>query len=241
MFFQPYVSAVSRETTGCEALLRWFHPGRGIVSPLEFIPLAEESGLIVAIGAWMVEQACLEAVRWPSNLRVSVNISPIQFRDRSLPHTILTALTKSGLTPSRLEVEVTETVLIEDAESALDLLRQIRALGVRVALDDFGTGYSSLSYLRRFPFDKVKIDRSFVQELSSRKDSQVIVRAIRDIAKGLGMTITAEGVETAEQAFQLQQTGCEELQGFLYSKPYLPERLGLRFDDEPVTPVSRRA
>ncbi len=241
VFFQPYVNATSHETTGCEALIRWFHPLRGVVSPLDFIPLAEESGLIVSIGAWIVEQACLEAVRWPSNLRVSVNISPVQFRDRTLPYIILAALTRSGLTPSRLEIEVTETVLVEDAETALDLLRQIRALGVRIALDDFGTGYSSLSYLRRFPFDKVKIDRSFVQELSSRKDSQVIVRAIRDIAKGLGMTITAEGVETPEQASQLQLTGCEELQGFLYSKPQLPEQLGLRSSATGSTSVHRAA
>ncbi len=232
LYFQPYVSSESGEVAGCEALLRWFHPVRGLVSPVEFIPLAEESGLIVPLGAWVLEQACLEAVRWPPHLRVSVNISPIQFRDRSLPHTIMAALTRSGLAPSRLEVEVTETTLMEDSHSALDILRHIRALGMRIALDDFGTGYSSLSYLRRFPFDKVKIDRSFVQELSSRQDSQVIVRAIRDIAKGLGMTITAEGDETTEQALQLKETGCEELQGFLYSKPRLPEHLGLRYGEQ---------
>ena len=149
----------------------------------------------------------------------------MQFRDRSLPHLILTALTRSGLSPARLEVELTETVLIDDGDAALDILRQIRALGVRIALDDFGTGYSSLSYLRNFPFDKVKIDRSFVQDLTSRRDNQVIVQAIRDLAKGLGMSITAEGVETEAQAKQLRLTGCEELQGYLFSRPVAAEQL----------------
>ena len=219
LFFQPFVSAETGAVSGCETLLRWRHPERGMVSPAEFIPLAEESGLILPIGAWIIEAACREATRWPSHLCVSVNISPVQFRNRDLPETILKALITTRLAPSRLEVEVTETVLIEDANAALDILRRIRALGVRVALDDFGTGYSSLSYLRRFPFDKLKIDRSFVQQLDTRRDSQIIVQAIRDIAYGLNMTITAEGVETPEQAEQLRATGCEELQGFLYSEP----------------------
>ncbi|MDX7953861.1 EAL domain-containing protein [Lichenihabitans sp. Uapishka_5] len=240
LFFQPYVDATDGRITGCEALIRWRHPERGLVSPVDFIPLAEESGLINAIGTWVIEQACLEAARWPDMRRVSVNISPIQFRNRGLPEIILAALTRSGLSPSRLEVEVTETVLIEDADAALSLLRQIRALGVRIALDDFGTGYSSLSYLRRFPFDKVKIDRSFVQELETRRDNQVIVSAIRDIAKGLGMTITAEGVETDGQAVRLKQTGCEELQGFLFSRPGLPEDLGLRTMSKPVHATNTR-
>ena len=239
LFFQPFVGASDDAITGCEALVRWRHPVRGLISPLDFIPLAEESGLIIAIGTWVIEQACLEAARWPAPRRVSVNISPIQFRNRSLPSVILAALNGAGLSPSRLEVEVTETVLIEDADNALSILRQIRALGVRVALDDFGTGYSSLSYLRHFPFDKIKIDRSFVQELESRRDNQVIVGAIRDIAKGLGMTITAEGVETAGQAARLREAGCEELQGFLFSRPGLPEHLGLR--QETPTVQSERA
>ncbi|MGI4768359.1 MAG: putative bifunctional diguanylate cyclase/phosphodiesterase [Janthinobacterium lividum] len=225
--FQPYVSAEGSEITGCEALIRWRHPTRGMVPPVDFIPLAEENGLIIAIGAWVIEQACAEAAGWSAGQRVSVNVSPLQFTDRSLPGTILSALTRSGLSPQRLEVEITETVLIDDADAALDILRQIRALGVRVALDDFGTGYSSLSYLRRFPFDKIKIDQSFVRDLTSREDNRVIVQAIRDIAKGLGMTITAEGVETVEQAEQLRLTGCEELQGYLFSRPVSAEQLGL--------------
>ncbi|WP_245501220.1 putative bifunctional diguanylate cyclase/phosphodiesterase [Lichenibacterium minor] len=227
LHFQPYVSAEGGAVTGCEALIRWRHPVRGLVSPADFVPLAEEQGLIGPIGAWVIERACAEAARWEAGQRVSVNVSPLQFRDRSLPGTILEALTRSGLAPWRLEVEVTETVLIDDADAALDILRQIRAMGVRVALDDFGTGYSSLSYLRRFPFNKIKIDRSFVQDLTSRDDNRVIVRAIRDIAKGLGMTITAEGVETTEQAEQLRLTGCEELQGYLFSRPLAADQLGL--------------
>ncbi len=227
LHFQPYVSAENSLVTGCEALLRWSHPTRGNVPPFEFIPLAEENGLIVPIGAWVIDQACQEATRWPAHQRVSVNISPRQFRDQSLPGIILAALTRSGLAPARLEVEVTETVLIDDADAALNVLRRIRAMGVRVALDDFGTGYSSLSYLRSFPFDKVKIDRSFVQDLALRHDNQVIVQAIRDLAKGLGMTITAEGVETEEQASRLRRTGCDELQGYLFSRPVAAEALTL--------------
>jgi diguanylate cyclase (GGDEF)-like protein/PAS domain S-box-containing protein len=230
LHYQPFVTAETGVTSGCEALLRWHHPGRGMISPAEFIPLAEESGLIVPIGAWVIDQACREAARWPEQHRVSVNISPVQFRSRDLPQVILTALSRSGLAPSRLEVEVTEAVLIDDVNAALDILRQIRGLGVRIALDDFGTGYSSLSYLRRFPFDKIKIDRSFVQELHTRQDSQVIVQAIRDMAQGLGMTVTAEGVETVEQADRLRRTGCEELQGFLYSRPKPAGELDLRRD-----------
>ncbi|WP_244413913.1 putative bifunctional diguanylate cyclase/phosphodiesterase [Methylorubrum extorquens] len=217
--YQPFVRSETGVISGCEALLRWRHPERGMISPAEFIPLAEESGLIVPIGMWVIQQACREAASWPSTHRISVNVSPVQFRSRDLPQVILAALTSSGLAPARLEVEVTEAVLIDDADTALDILRQIRSLGVRVALDDFGTGYSSLSYLRRFPFDKIKIDRSFVRELDTRHDSQVIVQAIHDMAQGLGMTVTAEGVETEDQAKRLRQTGCEELQGFLYSRP----------------------
>ncbi|WP_289015482.1 EAL domain-containing protein [uncultured Methylobacterium sp.] len=239
--YQPFVTTETGEVSGCEALLRWHHPERGMISPTEFIPLAEESGLIVPIGAWVIEQACREAAGWPSTHRVSVNVSPIQFRSRELPQVILAALTRSGLAPARLEIEVTEAVLIDDADGALDILRRIRGLGVRVALDDFGTGYSSLSYLRRFPFDKIKIDRSFVQELNARLDSQVIVQAIRDMAKGLGMTVTAEGVETREQAERLRQTGCEELQGYLYSRPRPPHELDFRTFRTPGAEVELRA
>ncbi len=230
LHYQPYVDAISQAITGCEALLRWNHPVRGMVSPADFIPLAEESGLIVPIGAWVIEEACRQAAGWPGERRISVNISPVQFRDRDLPDLILTALQKTGLAPNRLEVEVTETVLVVDAEAALDILTRIRRLGVRIALDDFGTGYSSLNYLWRFPFDKIKIDRSFVWEIDSRRDSQIIVQAIRDIARGLNMTITAEGVETERQAELLRQTGCQELQGYLFSRPRPAADLDHLFD-----------
>ncbi|RYG29935.1 EAL domain-containing protein, partial [bacterium] len=227
LHFQPYIAADTGLVTGCEALIRWAHPVRGLIPPVEFIPLAEESGLITEIGAWVIDEACRHAADWPDGQRVSVNVSPLQFRDRLLTAIIVGALARSGLAPTRLEVEVTETVLVADAEGALDILRQIRALGVQIALDDFGTGYSSLSYLRSFPFDKIKIDKSFVDDLVDRRDTQVIVQAIQDIAQGLGMSITAEGVETAEQAHHLRLTGCHELQGYLFSRPKPADELGL--------------
>ncbi len=219
LHYQPFVMSGTGAISGYEALIRWSHPRLGTMAPDLFIPLAEESGLIGTIGAWIIERACAEASTWEPHLRVSVNMSPLQFKGRELPQAILSALMRSGLSASRLEVEITETALIEDAENALDILRQIRSMGVRVSLDDFGAGHSSLGYLRRFPFDRVKIDRSFVGSLDSKHDDQVIVKAIGDMARSLGMTITAEGVETSEQADRLRQVGCEELQGFLYSHP----------------------
>lgn len=219
LHYQPFVHASTGAVTGCEALLRWYHPLRGLVSPAEFIPLAEDSGLIVSIGEWVIEEACREAASWLGSQRVSVNVSPIQFFDANLPTRIEEVLKRTGLPAERLEIEVTETVLVGDVATTIAMLNRIRAMGVRVALDDFGTGYSSLSYLRLFPFDKIKIDRSFVSDIEQRTDSQVIVRAIRDIAIGLGMTITAEGVETEAQAERLRATGCHEFQGFLFSRP----------------------
>ena len=218
LHYQPFVMSGTGAISGYEALIRWRHPRLGLMAPSLFIPLAEESGLITSIGAWVVEEACKEASAWASHLRVSVNISPVQFHGRELPRTILSALLRSGLPASRLEIEVTEAVLINDAELVLDILRQIRSMGVRVSLDDFGAGYSGLGYLRRFPFDRVKIDRSFVESLHSESGDQVIVKAIGDMARGLGMTITAEGVETSGQADQLRLFGCGEFQGFLYSR-----------------------
>ncbi|MES1934251.1 PAS/PAC sensor-containing diguanylate cyclase/phosphodiesterase [Salinisphaera shabanensis T35B1] len=219
LHYQPVIDAKSGAITGCEALLRWQHSERGMISPAEFIPAAEESGLIVPIGNWVIEHACHVATSWHKERRISVNVSPMQFSNGNLHGHINSVLKKTGLAPNRLEIEVTETVLVKDPHVALDTLRRIRALGVRVALDDFGTGYSSLSYLRLFPFDRIKIDRSFVQDLGQRQDSQVIVHAIVDIAAGLGMTITAEGIETTEQATYLRQIGCHEFQGFLFARP----------------------
>lgn len=219
LFYQPFVDARSGATTGYEALMRWNHPERGLVPPLSFIGAAEESGLIIPMGAWVIHAACAEAATWDDDRRVSVNISPVQFRDRTLPECIRSALQASGLAPHRLEVEMTENVFVSDTAQALDMFRRIQALGVGVALDDFGTGYSSLSYLQCFDFDRIKIDRTFVHELSTRSYSQVIVRAVGEIARGLDMTITAEGVESFDQAKLLGDLGCHELQGYLYGRP----------------------
>ncbi|RJS91797.1 EAL domain-containing protein [Salinisphaera sp. Q1T1-3] len=219
LHYQPFIDAASGAITGCEALIRWQHAERGMISPAEFIPLAEENGLIVPIGSWVIEQACREAATWDNNRRVAVNVSPAQFRDQGLHERIRSILKTTRLAPRRLEIEVTETVLVTNPQAALETLRRIRALGVRVALDDFGTGYSSLSYLRLFPFDKIKLDRAFIQDLETRQDSQVIVHAVLDIAKGLGMTLTAEGIETSGQADYLRGIGCHEFQGFLFARP----------------------
>jgi EAL domain-containing protein (putative c-di-GMP-specific phosphodiesterase class I) len=190
-----------------------------LVRPGDFIPLAEATGLIAPIGDWVLREACNEAVRWPDDLSVSVNVSPSQFRTRRLVPSVIRALAASGLSPSRLELEITETVLLSVAETNLQTLHELRSLGVRIAMDDFGTGYSSLSYLRKFPFDKIKIDRSFVRELPSNAECLAIVRAVLGLGKSLGITTTAEGVETQEQLSVLQAEGCTEAQGYLFSKP----------------------
>jgi diguanylate cyclase (GGDEF)-like protein len=218
LYYQPVVTLQSNEVSGCEALLRWHHPTRGMVSPAEFIPLAEETGLISEIGEWVLTTACAEAAGWPDGVRVAVNISPVQFRSRTLALKVAAALAASGLPASRLELEITETVLIRDDAAALATLHQLRALGVRIALDDFGTGYSSLSYLQRFPFDKIKIDRCFVNEIASPEGSSSIVQAVVTIAHARHMTTTAEGVETEQQKQLLRSLGCTEMQGFLFSR-----------------------
>jgi diguanylate cyclase (GGDEF)-like protein len=220
LFYQPIVSLVSGEVAGLEALLRWRHPQRGLVSPAEFIPLAEEIGAIGAIGDWVIRQACIEAARWPKNIYVAVNLSPKQFNGpRTLGPIVAMALADSGLRPGRLELEITESVVLEDNAETLAVLYELRALGIRVSLDDFGTGYSSLSYLRKFPFDKIKVDQSFVREMTTRDDCSAIVFAVTALAKALRMTTTAEGVETIEQFEQLRIAGCTEVQGYLFSKP----------------------
>jgi diguanylate cyclase (GGDEF)-like protein len=218
--YQPFADARSGETAGCEALLRWNHPRRGLVMPGEFIPLAEETGLIVPIGEWVLMMACTEAAKWPAHAKVSINISPAQFKSAELVPAVVSALGMSGLAPHRLELEVTETAIMHDSASVFDTLRQLRGLGVRIALDDFGTGYSSLSFLQRFSFDKVKIDRAFVNELFSEQDeSRTIARAVVRFAVSLGKTTTAEGVETKEQAEFLRAEGCSELQGYYLGRP----------------------
>jgi diguanylate cyclase (GGDEF)-like protein/PAS domain S-box-containing protein len=219
LFYQPIVTTATRSVYGFEALLRWRHPSRGLVAPLDFIPLAEEIGLMGSIGAWVLKQACVDAASWPSDLRVAVNISSAQFRDRPLELDVVAALGASGLAANRLEIEITESVLLENTESTISMLGRLREHGVRIAMDDFGTGYSSLSYLQSFPFDKIKIDRSFINDSGASLNSQAIIRAIVGLGFGLGMSTTAEGVETEEQMLRLSAEGCNELQGFLFSKP----------------------
>ena len=215
--YQPLVNLARDEVTGCEALLRWRHPERGMVSPAEFIPVAEDTGLIVELGDWVLKTACAEAASWPAHVRLAVNVSPIQLKCPTLALKIASALAASGLPASRLELEITEAVLIRDDEAALAILHQLRAIGIRIALDDFGTGYSSLSYLKRFPFDKIKIDRCFVSDVAEAGGSSAIVQAVVNIAASCNMTTTAEGVETLAQKGMLRTLGCTEMQGYLFS------------------------
>ena len=215
--YQPLVDLGNDDVTGCEALLRWRHPVRGMVSPADFIPVAEETGLIEEIGQWVLRTACAEAATWPPHVRIAVNVSPIQFRSQSLPLKVAAALAETGLDPRRLELEITEAVLIADDDAARVALNQLRALGVHIALDDFGTGYSSLQYLQRFPFDKIKIDRSFVKEVTHNSGSASIIRAVVSIAADRNMITTAEGVETLQQRETVQNLGCTQMQGYLFS------------------------
>jgi diguanylate cyclase (GGDEF)-like protein/PAS domain S-box-containing protein len=216
--YQPIRDIASDEITVCEALVRWKHPQRGLIAPNHFIPIAEETGLIVAIGEWVLRQACRDASSW-SKACVAVNLSPVQFRNADLVATVKSALAESGLPADRLELEITESVLLQNSEATRAMLHELRGLGVGISLDDFGTGYSSLSYLRSFPFDKIKIDRSFINELTTQKDSLAIVRAVTGLGKSLGITTTAEGVETDAQLELLGREGCTQAQGYLISKP----------------------
>ncbi|RXG86752.1 EAL domain-containing protein [Bradyrhizobium zhanjiangense] len=219
LFYQPIYDLRKDRISGFEALLRWQHPKRGMVPPDQFIPLAEEIGLITALGEWVLNRACEQASSWPNELKVAVNVSPTQFRDASLANVIANALDRSALAPHRLELEITESVLLGNSTETIATLHELKARGLRIALDDFGTGYSSLSYLRSFPFDKIKIDQSFVRDATATKGSKLIVRAITSLGRSLGMTTTAEGVETVEQLNQMKAEGCNEAQGFLFSRP----------------------
>ena len=221
LHYQPVVTIEDGKISSCEALLRWRHPERGMVSPAEFIPIAEDSGLINQLGQWVLNAACAEAAGWPDHVRVAVNVSPVQFRGQSLALNVAAALAACGLPATRLELEITEAVLIRDDEAALEALHQLRKLGVRIALDDFGTGYSSLSYLQRFPFDKIKIDRSFIRDIAGPGASSSIVQAVVNIAAASDMMTTAEGVETEQQRNLLYILGCNEMQGYLFS-PAIP-------------------
>ncbi|MBM1170581.1 putative bifunctional diguanylate cyclase/phosphodiesterase [Microvirga arabica] len=219
LFYQPQININDNEIGGYEALLRWHHPERGLVPPAEFIPVIEDTGLIVSLGDWILEQACREAARWPRNIHVAVNLSPVQFRSRGLVQSVSRALAASGLAPSRLELEITESVLLQDNEATVSMLHDLRRLGVRIAMDDFGTGYSSLSYLRSFPFDKIKIDQSFVREMSQRSDCLAIVQSVANLGSSLGMPTVAEGVETEEHLRQIQAAGCTDAQGYYFGRP----------------------
>jgi diguanylate cyclase (GGDEF)-like protein/PAS domain S-box-containing protein len=216
-YYQPLIDLVTGRITGFEALVRWPHPERGMIPPAEFIPIAEETGLINALGGLMLRRACMDAARWPDDVHIAVNLSPLQFRVGNLLSVVMDALKQSGLPARRLELEITETLLLEKSSQVLATLHALRALGVRISMDDFGTGYSSLSYLRSFPFDKIKIDQSFVRDLAANRDAQAIVRSIVSLGIGLGVTITAEGVETEAELRCLRAEGCHEAQGFLFS------------------------
>jgi diguanylate cyclase (GGDEF)-like protein len=229
LHYQPIVDLQSNQISGFEALIRWPHSERGMVLPGTFIPLAEEIGIIVPLGEWVLRTACATAARWPDHIKICVNLSSVQFRARGLVQVVVGALAASGLRPGRLELEITETVLLADTEGTLAVLHQLRELGVRIAMDDFGTGYSSLSYLQTFPFDRIKIDRSFVKGVAENLGSLNIVRAVAALANGLGMATTAEGVETQEQLAAVKSEGCSEMQGFLFSGALPVQEIEQRF------------
>jgi diguanylate cyclase (GGDEF)-like protein/PAS domain S-box-containing protein len=225
LYYQPLVDTTAERIVACEALLRWNHPERGMVPPSEFIPLAEETGLIIPIGDWVLREACREAATWPADIKIAVNLSPVQFRSRRLLRTILDAMAGARLPACRLELEITESVMFTDSQANLEVLESLRAVGVCISMDDFGTGYSSLSYLKSFPFDKLKLDRSFIADLGKSDDSLAIIRAIALLGRSLNITTVAEGVETIEQLEQLRFEGYEQIQGYLFSRPEPAERI----------------
>jgi diguanylate cyclase (GGDEF)-like protein len=225
LHYQPIVNLSENNITGCEALIRWNHPERGMISPAEFIPIAEEIGLIVQLGEWVLRTACADATRWPHDTKVAVNLSPIQVMNNNLVPMVVSALAATGLPAKRLDIEITESVLMQNTDATLAALHRLREIGVSISMDDFGTGYSSLSYLHKFPFDKIKIDRSFISGLPENADSVAIVRAVAGLAKNLNMITTAEGVETQPQLELIRALGCTEMQGYLFSRPCRAEQL----------------
>ncbi len=245
LFYQPILNLKSQVFSGFEALLRWRHPVDGMISPADFVPLAEETGLILPIGEWVVREALAEATRWPKGIRVAVNVSSVQFQRGNVVAMMMNALAASGLSPGRVEVEITESVFLDNNADNLDTLKQLHALGLRIALDDFGTGYSALSYLLKFPFDKIKIDGSFVRALDNAEVAHTIVRSVSDIGNRMGITTTAEGVETAEQLRNVYAVGYSEAQGFLISRPMPRDavRAMLKGEDDemPDAPFQQRA
>jgi diguanylate cyclase (GGDEF)-like protein len=230
LYFQPLVDLRSGRVTTCEALLRWQHPTRGMVLPSVFIPIAEETGLIIALGEWVLQHACFEAAKWPKSVKVAVNLSPVQFRDRGLALQVVSAVAKAGLPAQRLELEVTERLLLEDSDGTLAVMEQLKNLGVGISLDDFGTGYSSLNYLRTFPFQKIKIDRSFIRGLGEEHDAQAIIGAVSGLGASLDKIVVAEGIETEDQMKQVKAHGCHEGQGYLLGKPMPAETIRARLE-----------
>lgn len=222
LVYQPQYRIAGRKLVGFEALLRWDHPEHGPVSPAEFIPLAEELGLILPIGEWVLKTACKKAATWPANLSISVNVSPLQFRNPSIYSTVTSALESSGLAPSRLDLEITEGAILMNNGPIMETFRELKATGIRFSMDDFGTGFSSLSYLQKFPFDKIKIDQSFIRSLPVSRDSRAIIRAVCALGKSLGLTTIAEGVETEDQLVLLEKKGCLQVQGYLTGRPLTP-------------------
>jgi EAL domain-containing protein (putative c-di-GMP-specific phosphodiesterase class I) len=240
--YPPQFDLATEEQCGSEALIRWHHPLHGKIAPKHFISVAEETGLIVPIGEWVLRRACCDAVSWPEHLTVAVNLSPAQFRDRDIAETVADILHETGLPAERLELEITENLLINDTEEVLGKLNRLRKIGVKIAMDDFGTGYSSLSYLARFPFSKIKIDRQFIRNMARDPAMRAIVRTIIALGKSLNVTITAEGVETPEQAKILSEFGCGEVQGFLYGRPEAAQPYAKleQSADGKVTPIRAR-
>ena len=235
--YQPVVNAQTEELSGFEALVRWHHPTRGVVSPAVFVPLAEEAGLILSIGEWVLRTACLEAAKWPENIRVAVNLSPIQFVEPTLPATIVSAIANAGIQPRQLELEITEGVFLAENDATDDMFAKLKGIGVRLALDDFGTGYSSLGYLKKAPFDKIKIDQSFVRGAAkSGSRNAAIIRAIVTLAESLGMDTTAEGAETHDELTMIRELGCSHIQGYIFGRPMNLEDAGkLAAENKAVT------
>jgi predicted signal transduction protein with EAL and GGDEF domain len=219
LFYQPWITFADDNFSGCEALLRWRHPERGVIGPAEFIAIAEDIGVIGRLGDWVLRRACRDAAGWPQSVRVAVNLSAAQFMTGDLFATVMDALAASGLPPDRLELEITETLLLDHYEGTLATLYRLRDRGVSIALDDFGTGYSSLTYLRQFPFDRIKIDQTFVAEMTTRADCAAIVMAVAGLGRSLGVDITAEGIEMPDQLMMLRAAGCTDGQGFLICRP----------------------
>jgi EAL domain-containing protein (putative c-di-GMP-specific phosphodiesterase class I) len=225
LHYQPIIDLQRNVVTGFEALARWNHPVRGMIPPSVFITVAEDTGLILQLGEWALAEACRQASEWPNHLRVAVNLSPVQFSSPNLYDTIAGILSASGLAPDRLELEITERVFMENSERTLAILHQLKSLGVRIAMDDFGTGYSSLSYLRSFPFDKIKVDRTFISGVVEGVEHAAIVQAVVSLARALGMRTIAEGVETRDQQNSVLALGCDEAQGYLFSPPVPVEQV----------------